>query len=158
MDVGLPTPSERKVESQPSLYQRSFSVIQDLYAFEDFENWLFPYGIENVDRVAIANNATVTDLNTQQPVDPVATLWKCFRLGAPLCQLFNYLQPRNRLDVPNIDPWDTEILHLGKYNNSCKASVYHFLIACRKVLGIPEEDLFTITELYRDDTSGFVKV
>ncbi|KAG0180929.1 hypothetical protein DFQ29_009750 [Apophysomyces sp. BC1021] len=42
--------------------------------------------------------------------------------------------------------------------NNLKVYVYDFLIACRQHLHLSEDDLFTITDLYQEDTSGFVKV
>ncbi|KAG0174549.1 hypothetical protein DFQ28_005884 [Apophysomyces sp. BC1034] len=82
--------------------------------------------------------------------DPLSKLWTICRRGSPLCTLFNALNPESPLKVdhnPNLNQV-----------NSCKASVYHFIVGCRNQLKFPEEDLFTITDLYQDDTNGFVKV
>ncbi|QSL66988.1 hypothetical protein MERGE_001375 [Pneumocystis wakefieldiae] len=93
------------------------------------QNDLFPAGIVN---------------------DPVSLLWQCFRQGASLCALFNALRPARPLTV-NPDSYLTSM-------NACKASVYHFLLACRNELGYKDDDLFSISQLYQDDTNGFVKV
>lgn len=61
------------------------------------------------------------------------------------------MQPKDPLEVK------TEFQELSN-TNSCKASVYHFILACKKELEFREDQLFTITELYKDDTNGFVKV
>ncbi|KTW25719.1 hypothetical protein T552_03331 [Pneumocystis carinii B80] len=93
------------------------------------QNDLFPAGIVN---------------------DPVSLLWQCFRQGASLCALYNALRPSKPLAV-NSDFYLTSM-------NACKASVYHFLLACRNELGYKDDDLFSISQLYQDDTNGFVKV
>ncbi|KAI9487999.1 hypothetical protein BDB00DRAFT_877917 [Zychaea mexicana] len=83
--------------------------------------------------------------------DPLSKLWSICRRGLPLCILFNALQPEKPLKVDDRDPNLNQV-------NTCKASVYYFLVACRNQLQFPEEDVFTITDLYSDDTNGFVKV
>jgi cell division control protein 24 len=82
--------------------------------------------------------------------DPLARLCCLCRRGAPLFTLFNALHTKQPL---KIDPNPK----LNQLNN-CKASVYHFLVACRQQLLFPEEELFTVSDLYVDDTNGFVKV
>jgi cell division control protein 24 len=82
--------------------------------------------------------------------DPVTDLWKCFRVGASLCHLYNATLPEIELSVR---PEATT-----NNMNACKAEVYHFLLACKKHLGFADEDLFTISELYSENTNGFVKV
>lgn len=82
--------------------------------------------------------------------DPVNDLWKCFRLGASLCHLYNATLPDIELSVRP----EATTANL----NACKAEVYHFLLACKNHLGFADEDLFTISELYAENTNGFVKV
>jgi cell division control protein 24 len=94
---------------------------------------------------------TTTDGSLSPEIDPVKVLWTTLRKGAPLCALFNALRPKEPLEVK------TEFRDLSN-TNSCKASVYHFILACKKELQFKEDQLFTITELYQDDTNGFVKV
>lgn len=82
--------------------------------------------------------------------DPVMDLWKCFRLGASLCHLYNATMPEIELSVrPEASTANM---------NACKAEVYHFLLACKKHLNFADVDLFTISELYSENTNGFVKV
>ncbi|KAI8143681.1 hypothetical protein BJV82DRAFT_668725 [Fennellomyces sp. T-0311] len=80
--------------------------------------------------------------------DPLSKLWFICRQGASLCLLFNTLMPENaiQLQQPNGDLLKP------------KACVYHFIIACRDHLGLDQDGLFTVTDLYQDDTNGFVKV
>ena len=82
--------------------------------------------------------------------DPVNYLWKCFRLGASLCHLYNATQPDIELS--------TRPVATTSNLNACKAEVYHFLLACRNHLHFSDENLFTISELYSENTNGFVKV
>lgn len=82
--------------------------------------------------------------------DPLSKLTKICRQGFPLCTLYNALKPVKPLSVdsdPNLNAL-----------NSCKANVYHFIVACIRDLLIPEEEMFTISDLFQDDTTGFVKV
>lgn len=89
--------------------------------------------------------------NGNNTSDPLSKLWSICRRGLPLCILFNALQSEEPLKVDDRDPKLNQI-------NTCKASVYHFLVACRTQLEFPEDDVFTITDLYSNDTNGFVKV
>ncbi|KAK9700767.1 Guanine nucleotide exchange factor for Cdc42p [Basidiobolus ranarum] len=82
--------------------------------------------------------------------NPITTLWNTFRLGSSLCALFNATEPETLLEV------DEEITLENL--KACKHSVYHFLLACKNQLGMKDDTLFTITELYQDDTNKFLKV
>ncbi|KAI8078061.1 uncharacterized protein B0P05DRAFT_587668 [Gilbertella persicaria] len=87
---------------------------------------------------------------SETSTDPLSKLTSICRQGFPLCTLYNALNPAKPLGVesdPNLNA-----------RNSCKANVYHFIVACRQDLLFPEEDMFTISDLYQDDTNGFVKV
>lgn len=123
-----------------SLYERTMSLIAKLYSLPDFEYYLFPDGID----VLISGEWAPV-------IDPIAILWHCFRLGAPLCHLLNQLQPKTLLDVPDVSG-------LVTYTNTCKKCIYKFLIGVKEELGVQDDALFTISELYKDDTNGLVKV
>ncbi|WFD29535.1 Guanine nucleotide exchange factor for Cdc42p [Malassezia sp. CBS 17886] len=84
--------------------------------------------------------------------DPVTLLWQCFRLGTPLCALYNHLAPQL---VPAM-PLSAEA-NLSNAN-ACKALVMRFLIALKEKLGWDSDDIFTVSQLYLNDTNGFVKV
>lgn len=80
--------------------------------------------------------------------DPVTLLWRTFRRGYPLMLLYNALRPSQPLSMPQ-----------GvKEEKKAKAATFKFIQACITDLQIPSEDLFIITDLYGDDTTGFVKV
>ncbi|ORX78698.1 RhoGEF-domain-containing protein [Basidiobolus meristosporus CBS 931.73] len=82
--------------------------------------------------------------------NPVTTLWNTFRLGSSLCALFNATEPETLLEVDE----EATLENL----KACKHGVYHFLLACKNQLGMTDENMFTITELYQDDTNKFLKV
>jgi cell division control protein 24 len=140
MNIERPVTNISTNANSKSLYQQTMSTIEQLYSLPGFEFYLFPEGVANL----MKNN----DGNPM--IDPVAVLWGCFRLGAPLCHLINTLILK-KLDVP-------DVTGLTTYNNTCKKCIYFFLLACKEDLKLSEDSLFTITELYRDDTNGFVKV
>ena len=125
-------------------------MIERLYSLPHFDVWLFPDGLADIKRFS----STAVDA---LPIDPVAVLWDAFRLGAPLCALVNLFQLEKPLEVVRLSFHETAVAEDGKINNKCKAAVYHFLIACKAQLALTEDDLFTITQLYRNDTTGFVK-
>jgi len=81
--------------------------------------------------------------------DPVTLLWRTLRRGYPLLALYNALDPAVRLEV---DPTKVATKNRGK------AATSKFLQACVNVLKFPSEECFIITDLYGDDTTGFVKV
>jgi len=83
--------------------------------------------------------------------DPVTLLWTCFRLGTALCYLINFLRPSTILTIH-----DTKSSRAGL--NQAKTNVYNFLAACRAKLLMKDEDLFSLSDLYKDDTNCFVSV
>ena len=135
------------IKSGGSLYHTCRSVYGKLALVEGMEDYL------NADE---HQQLTATSPSSSEPstptsgCDPLSKLWSICRRGAPLCTLFNATKPEKPLKVdrnPNLNTL-----------NSCKASVYHFIVACRDQLEFTEDELFTITDLYQDDTNGFVKV
>lgn len=85
--------------------------------------------------------------------DPVSDLWHFFRLGKPLCMLFNVYATYMRW--PPIS-YTTE-LRLSNAN-MCKALVMRFILALKERLGWDPDDTFTVSQLYLNDTNGFVRV
>ncbi|KAG0238994.1 hypothetical protein B0O80DRAFT_479434 [Mortierella sp. GBAus27b] len=137
----VPPPLVR-ANSGVSLYQSCLNLIERLSGVPDFEQYLDPELLMNVQ----AGSPTTMSIN-----DPVSQLWILFRLGVPLACIFNGLRPKQPLAINKTDISLSNI-------NACKASVFHFLVACLQELQFKDEDLFTISELYQDDTNGFVKV
>ncbi|KAI9350264.1 hypothetical protein BDR26DRAFT_915184 [Obelidium mucronatum] len=127
------------------LFQRCLDLIATLYSFPLFEFYLFPDGLD----AYVSNDAQITA--------PVDVLWNCFKLGAPLCVVFNELAATttgaflNPDDVSGIRPpfFPTK---------PCKDNLYKFITACRTDANLPAaQELGGVSELYKDDTTGFMK-
>ena len=84
-----------------------------------------------------------------EDTDPVTLLWWTFRRGYPLLMIYNTLNPAQPLDV------DASKVTESKRG---KAATFKFLQACFNKLKFAPEECFIITDLYGDDTTGFVKV
>jgi cell division control protein 24 len=81
--------------------------------------------------------------------DPVSSLWRCFRNGLPLLTIYNASQPEDG-DL-TVDPSNSD-LKMGKQ------AAYRFNVACKLQMSIPASDIFSLNDLYGDNTTGFVKV
>ncbi|EKG13041.1 hypothetical protein MPH_09861 [Macrophomina phaseolina MS6] len=84
-----------------------------------------------------------------EDTDPVTLLWRTFRKGYPLMDIYNALDPDVRLEVDEKKVSE---------KNREKTAAYKFLSACINQLKFPSEECFVISDLYGDDTTGFVKV
>lgn len=80
-------------------------------------------------------------------IDPVTHLWQFFRLGSSLCALFNALHPKTPLNVVVTNDVKT-----------CKRSVYDFVQACKSELAYADDQLFTISNVFSDNTTDLLKV
>jgi len=69
-------------------------------------------------------------------------------LGPSLCCIYNALQPEKLLEINE----DCTLADLKE----CKKAVYHFLVAIKDIL--PASKMFTISDLYNNNTNGIVKV
>ena len=128
-----------------SLYQKSISLIEKLYAIPGLKQYMFPNGLATL--VKDSEKAGLPPIP-----DPTAILWHTFRLGAPLCIIADQLGLAKSLDVPNVV--DTET-----YNNVCKKCVYYFIQTVKQEAIIVVEDrLFTISDLYKNDIGILIKV
>lgn len=81
-------------------------------------------------------------------IDPVTSIWNCFRKGFPLMTIYNALVPHKPLHL------DTSNMPEAK---KAKAAAFKFVQACLIDLNMAEQ-CFQIRDLYGDDTTGFVKV
>jgi cell division control protein 24 len=81
--------------------------------------------------------------------DPVSSLWRCFRSGLPLLTIYNASQPEE--GMLEVDTSKDE-KRVGKEATS------KFIMACIKHMEIPAQEIFSISDLYNDNTTGFVKV
>lgn len=149
--------SQRPVDPARSLYNRCELILISLKQIPELDS--------TIEMCAHTESATAQDVPAinigiaprNYALDPVSHLWRVLRLGSPLCIIFNALLLTNeqgtvvQLDV--LGPSDSCNIKLAK------KVVYHFLQACITVLKLrPEEDLFTITNMFSDSTSDFLKV
>jgi cell division control protein 24 len=79
-------------------------------------------------------------------MDPMSSLWRCLRKGYPLITIYNCLQPAVPLKIPETI----------KAKNIPKDAAFKFVQACLKELKF--YDCFVLSDLFGDDTTGFVKV
>lgn len=86
----------------------------------------------------------------EEEIDPVDLLWRTFRRGYPLLELYNVLRPEKPIRV-NTAAMSSEV-------KKGKAMTFKFINACINDLNFKVEDCFIILDLYGDDTTGFVKV
>ena len=156
------TIANKQAVAGSSLYQACLNLRDRLYSVPGF-------GEAYLDEMVAANSA-VSPTSVSDPLspssgsptsptaaparksssDPVTQLWQCFRLGSPLCALFNTMNPEVELPV-NPDANRSNA-------NACKAQVMKFIIALKQNLGWDPDDIFTVSQLYLNDTNGFVKV
>ncbi|KAF2020711.1 hypothetical protein BU24DRAFT_7134 [Aaosphaeria arxii CBS 175.79] len=122
----------KRADKDTSLFQRCLNLQQRLRAIPGFERWM----------VEEENNA-------DDDADPVTLLWRTFRRGYPLMDVYNALGPQKPLVVDE-----------GRIpeKNRPKTAAYKFIQACVGELKFPSEECFIISDLYGDDTTGFVKV
>lgn len=84
-----------------------------------------------------------------EDMDPVSSLWRCLRKGTPLLTLYNALQPAEPLQ--GVDDRMAQA-------KRAKIAAFKFVEACLKDLKLPPGDVFALSDLFGDDTTGFVKV
>ncbi|CAI2166102.1 17870_t:CDS:2 [Funneliformis geosporum] len=135
----------RPAQASQSLYPLCIDLLERLYCVEGFEQYL----TKGQNNVSINSSLVGTPTLENSPNsiirnDPITLLWQTFRLGYPLCALYNALKPQKELKIT--------------IETKPKDSVYKFLEACLKELQFKSEQLFTITQLFQDDTNGFVNV
>jgi hypothetical protein len=145
----LPTNSITNKPASSSLYHTCRSVLDRLSDVPGFDFYLDMENLPPLNLTSPTTSEPSTPTIGTNSGDPLSKLWQIARQGSSLCLLFNTLKPETPLNI-NQDPGLNTV-------NSCKASVYYFLVACKKQLDFSESDLFTITDLYSNDTNGFVK-
>jgi cell division control protein 24 len=83
-----------------------------------------------------------------EDMDPVSSLWGCLRKGTPLLTIYTALKPSDPLKIDeNLAP-----------SRRPKVAAFKFVEACMKDLGLPPQECFSLSDLFGDDTTGFVKV
>ena len=124
----------RKAGADSSLYQICVNLRKRLTEVPGFHEHIAEMEEEEAD----ANDAT----------DPVTSMWNCLRRGFPLMTVYNAFRPVTPLSVdPNISE-----------AKMAKHAAFKFLQACLMDLKFPPSEMFLITDLYGENTTGFVKV
>ncbi len=124
----------RRAGADSSLYQICVNLRKRLAEVPGFHEHIAEMEEEEAD----ANDAT----------DPVTSMWNCLRRGFPLMTIYNAFRPPKPLTVdPNISE-----------AKMAKHAAFKFLQACMSDLQFPAAEMFLITDLYGENTTGFVKV
>jgi len=124
----------RRAGADSSLYQICVNLRKRLAEVPGFHEHIAEMEEEEAD----ANDAT----------DPVTSMWNCLRRGFPLMTIYNAFRPARPLTVdPNISE-----------AKMAKHAAFKFLQACLQDLKFPPAEMFLITDLYGENTTGFVKV
>lgn len=135
--IGGPVVAENNVLNQrggQSLYQICMSLRRRLAEVPGFEQHLIE----------------MEEDDDAEASDPVTSLWRCFRRGYPLMTIYNASNPAD-------GPITVDESRVGESKRG-KAATFKFLQSCMQELSIPAEETFLITDLYSDNTTGFVRV
>ncbi|KAJ1966515.1 Guanine nucleotide exchange factor for Cdc42p [Dipsacomyces acuminosporus] len=124
-----------------SIYRTTLNLLDKLACIPGFEVYLASL---------LDDNPRDTANGGGQYLDPIQLLWDTFRQGTSLCVIYNALQPA--------EPLNTTLNDAPNTLNQRKDRVYRFVKACKENHIVKDEDLFTISELFKDDTNSFVKV
>jgi cell division control protein 24 len=122
----------KRGDKEASLFQICLNLCNRLRMVPGFEHYL-----------------DMEEQAADEDTDPVTVLWRTFRRGYPLMAIYNALKPRTRLEID-----ETKVTEKKRP----QAATFKFLQACLTELKFPAEECFIITDLYGDDTTGFVKV
>lgn len=161
IDAPLPSASitNKAANQSASLYHICRSVLDKLATVEGMAEFLDsdilpPSQLTPTLSTSSSSSSTASSSEPTTPTatsgDPLSKLWSICRQGLPLCILFNALCPEDPIQIER-DPNLNE-------NKVGKAYVYHFIVSCLHKLCFPADDVFTIKDVYLDDTNGFVKV
>lgn len=135
-------PSGSSTTSTVSLYQMSIALRDRLQGVPGFTKFL-----EATEKPNSTEHSAPSDQMDTLDLDVVSHLWRCFMLGPSLCCIYNALGLK-QLEI-------NEHCTLADLKE-CKKAVYHFLVAIKDI--IPPAKLFTISDLYNNNTNGIVKV
>jgi cell division control protein 24 len=122
----------KRADKDTSLFQRCVNLRARLLLIPGFERW-----IQEEDAEADADD------------DPVTLLWRIFRRGYPLMDVYNALNPAVPLSID-----ESKITE----KNRSKSAAFKFIRACVEELKFPADECPILSDLFGDDTTGFVKV
>ncbi|GAA5794928.1 hypothetical protein HPULCUR_000276 [Helicostylum pulchrum] len=151
--IDMPIPSvsiTNKPSNGTSLYHLCRSVLDRLSLVEGMQYYLDYEILTPCSSSVMSSESGSTTNSNSSSNDPLTKLWELCRRGTPLATLFNALNPAEPLKLNFNQP--------QQMTNECKKTVYHFIVACRNQLSFKEEQVFTLSDVYKDNTNGFVKV
>ena len=122
----------QRADASRSLYQICVNLRQRLAQVPGFDAHL---------------NDSDDDDEGEEDMDPVSSLWRCLRKGVPLITIYNVIRPAEQLQI------DENVSEAKRP----KAAAFKFVAACMKDLNLPPGECFALTDLFGDDTTGFVK-
>ncbi|KAJ3119199.1 hypothetical protein HK100_000427 [Physocladia obscura] len=130
-----------------SLYQRCIDLLANLYSFPP----LFEFFLSQNDLIP-----DLSHFHLHTIADPLNILWHTFKLGAPLCILYNELAFATTGKF--LEPTSISAVTPGNYPKiPCKDNLYKFIAACTEN-NIPlAKEIGGISDLYKDNTHGFMK-
>ncbi|KAJ2797153.1 Guanine nucleotide exchange factor for Cdc42p, partial [Coemansia helicoidea] len=144
MEAGVPSQNMDSILNRntpaTSIYQTSVNLLDKLACIEGFEMYL----------TSLLEDSANDAKSAMTYLNPIQLLWDTFRQGTSLCVIYNALQPA--------EPLSTTLDESSNLLRQRKDRVYRFVKACKDNHIVREEDLFTISELFKDDTNSFVKV
>ncbi|CAO3600730.1 unnamed protein product [Absidia cylindrospora] len=134
--IDLPVPNDsitnKQATQKGSLYHTCRYILNALSTIHSLQRYLTVSG------------------DTMTASTPMSRLWQFCRQGTSLCIVFNTLRPDTPIPIDQQD--------LSTTARKPKPYVYHFIIACREQLHFNSDTLFTLKDIFNDDTNGFVRV
>ena len=124
----------RKGGVNSSLYRSSLALKRRLAEVPGFVQYLM--------------EMDMLERESDDETDPVTSMWNLLRRGVPLLAIYNALDPKVPLQISSV----VSEAKVGK------VATFKFLEACLEELKFPPSECFLITDLYGEDTTGFVKV
>lgn len=89
--------------------------------------------------------------------DPVKLCWALVRHGGVLCETLNFFRP-NTISSIHAFQRSTPIQSYEEFiDANAKENVYKYIISSKEELFLKDEDLFALSEIYKDNTNCFVK-
>lgn len=86
-------------------------------------------------------------------IDPLTLIWRFLRMGTSLCQLFLELKPDTLSGLTAMAPLaPTDDVKVAK------KALYHFIQACRTELFYTDDQLFTISDVFSENSSVLLRV
>ena len=130
-------------DSSKSLYRICLRTVQRLRRVAGFEDY--------------SGLLEETDTNGDEE-DPMARLWDCLKQGAPLVLIYNSTEPNHPISLVDDGAPQMGSSSAAATDKLARQRTMRFYKACKEDLGIPDDQLFTIRDLFGTNTTGFKRV